>query len=55
MNSHSEPPYLKQDWKLPASELALEKTVHLPLFHTLKRKEIKFICNKIEEFFSNQC
>ena len=50
MNAHMEPPYLKQKWRLPASELTLEKTVHLPMFHTLRKKEIQFICNKIKEF-----
>ena len=50
MNAHMEPPYLKQKWRLPMSELTLEKTVHLPMFHTLRKKEIQFICNKVKEF-----
>ena len=48
--AHMEPPYLKQKWRLPMSELTLEKTVHLPMFHTLRKKEIQFICNKVKEF-----
>tara|TARA_B100000700_G_scaffold327116_1_gene440686 strand:+ start:2158 stop:3375 length:1218 start_codon:yes stop_codon:yes gene_type:complete len=51
MNSHEEPPYVKQDWKLKNSEYLLDKTVLLPMYNGLTIKEIKFVCQKVSKFF----
>ena len=51
MNSHEEPPYIKQRWTLPNSEHILEKTFLLPMYSGLKDKEIEYVFSKVKEFF----
>ena len=51
MNSHEEPPYIKQSWSLPNSEHILKNTFLLPMYSGLKDKEINFVYSKVKEFF----
>jgi dTDP-4-amino-4,6-dideoxygalactose transaminase len=51
MNSHEEPPYIKQSWNLKNSEYLLNKTVLLPMYNGLTKKDIKFVCEKVSKFF----
>ena len=53
MNAHMEPPYLKQKWRLPMSELTLEKTVHLPMFIHLEKKNTIFVIKSKNLFIHN--
>ena len=51
MNSHEEPPYIEQSWNLKNSEYLLNKTVLLPMYNGLTKKDIKFVCEKVSKFF----
>lgn len=51
MNSHEEPPYIEQGWKLKNSEYLLNKTVLLPMYNGLTKKDIKYVCEKVGKFF----
>jgi perosamine synthetase len=49
MNTHQEPAYNSNSWILPKSELCRNRTILLPLYSDLKREEIKYIANTIED------
>lgn len=51
MNSHEEPPYIEQGWNLKNSEYLLNKTVLLPMYNGLTKKDIKYVCKKVDKFF----
>jgi len=53
---HLQKPYRQQGYKkgdFPTAEKIAKEVISLPLFPELEEKEVRFVCQKIADFFSN--
>lgn len=48
MNAHQEEPYQNHQVSLPASELAREQVILLPLFHVMTEDDIRLVCRHLK-------
>ena len=53
MNAHQEPAYAAQQWQLPQSEKARDRTILLPLYHDLTERDLVYIVNTLSQAGEN--
>jgi len=54
MPLHKQPIFLPNTEKLPKTELICKQILSLPTFPTLKKSEIKYVCEKINSFLNDK-